>query len=84
MDDDNDCGASTIAVARNNSVGRRTAGEGGGDGDRVRGFHDMICVGFLVSLCLNLGSLTARQEGFFAAEVKCLSPGTAELVLVSQ
>lgn len=68
-------------------------GEGGGGGDgsgpnrgstmRGKGFHDMLCVGFGVALCLNLGSCTARTEGFFAAEVACLSPGASETVLVS-
>lgn len=66
---------------RRGSVGGGGGG-GRGDGSRVRGFHDMICVGFAVSLCLNVGSLTARQEGFFTAEVKCLSPGASETVLV--
>ncbi|CAN0355578.1 unnamed protein product [Pylaiella littoralis] len=69
---------------------RRQAGDGNGgtrsgvrwsESSRVRGFHNMICVGFAVSLCLNLGSLTARQEGFFAAEVRCLPQGAAQTVL---
>ncbi len=64
---------------------RDERGAGGLDGNsRVRGFHDMICLGFVVSLCLNLGSMTARQEGFFAAEVKCLPEGAALTVLVSK
>lgn len=63
-------------------VERRASGteqSGGGSG---RGLNDMLCLGFVVVSCLNLGSVTARQEGFFAAEVACLSPG-AETVLVS-
>lgn len=63
--------------------GRRGGGGGGGDSSRVRGFHDMICIGFAVSLCLNLGSFTARQEGYFAAEVRCLPQGASQTVLVS-
>ncbi|CAM9657053.1 unnamed protein product, partial [Ectocarpus sp. 12 AP-2014] len=62
---------------------RRGGGGGGGGGDssRVRGFHDMICIGFAVSLILNLGSFTARKEGYFAAEVKCLPQGASQTVL---
>ena len=44
--------------------------------DRVSGFHDSICLGFAVALCLNLGSVTARQKGFFTAEVKCNPQGS--------
>lgn len=51
-------------------------------GDKVAGFHDIICLGFAVALCLNLGSMTARQKGFFAVEVKC-SPSGAVTPLVS-
>ncbi|CAN0015041.1 unnamed protein product [Ectocarpus sp. 4 AP-2014] len=62
------------------SGGERRGG-GGGDSSRVRGFHDMICVGFAVSLILNLGSFTARKEGYFAAEVTCLPQGASQTVL---
>ncbi|CBN73921.1 hypothetical protein Esi_0009_0050 [Ectocarpus siliculosus] len=41
----------------------------------------MICIGFAVSLILNLGSFTARKEGYFAAEVKCLPQGASQTVL---
>lgn len=50
---------------------------------RGRGFQNMLCVGFAVAMCLNFGSMTALQQGFFAAEVACLPPGASETVLVS-
>lgn len=50
---------------------------------RGRGFRDILCVGFAVSLCLNFGSMTARRGGFFTAEVACISPGASTTLLVS-
>lgn len=76
-----DIDADTAGATRRGGGGGGTTGWN--DSNRVRGFHDMICVGFAVSLCLNLGSLTARREGFFAAEVECLPEGAAQTVLVS-
>lgn len=75
-------GNSVASLSDHSQRARRSGGEGG-DTSRVRGFHDMICVGFAVSLCLNLGSLTARKEGFFAAQVLCLPEGASETILVS-
>lgn len=82
LDGDDGIQQAVTDLGNDRSAGARARRGGGGDGDRVRGFHDMICVGFAVALCLNLGSLTAHQEGFFAAEVKCLSPGAADTFLV--
>ncbi|CAM9453955.1 unnamed protein product [Ectocarpus fasciculatus] len=73
----NDNGNSTKGGERRGGGG----GGSGGDSSRVRGFHDMICIGFAVSLCLNLGSFTARKEGYFAAEVRCLPQGASQTVL---
>ncbi|CAN0152644.1 unnamed protein product [Ascophyllum nodosum] len=39
--------------------------------DRVSGFHDSICLGFAVALCLNSAASRLDRKGFFTAEVKC-------------
>ncbi|CAB1102769.1 unnamed protein product [Ectocarpus sp. CCAP 1310/34] len=77
-------GRHNFSIRHHIDNGSSTSGgerRGGGDSSRVRGFHDMICIGFAVSLILNLGSFTARKEGYFAAEVKCLPQGASQTVL---